>query len=465
MPDPRPRHAAVYCAGLLLLAAGVACPRALLAADDSPADKLQIDGGHVSGSTEILFNRIGGSGAQTMDGILVVETLNGGTTASDAFYMTSPLSAGPYEYFLFRGTDEPGEADNWYLRSSLLPGSAPPRVAGQATVAPAPPPGAEPVPLYRPEIPLYAQAKSLAQQLSLTEIGTYHRRRGEQRSWAEGAAWNGRSRGGNNAWLRLYHRDARLDWKGDVYSRFDGHLSGFQLGGNFYAAPSCRGTQELGLFVGSSRASGDVTGFARGFEHFGAGRNQLQSYYIGGYFTDYRINQSYLDIVTKIAYVELDSRSSRQIADRTYGPQLSASAEGGVTVPVGGRINLEPQLQLIANYTNLDAYWDGISHVEPDVTPELTARAGLRGYNRQGRNQYYLYGNLWHTLGGDDEIQFNNRLRLENDRSATWAEIGAGIVLLERESGSAFLNLSYQRSVDDLDWQGGSANLGFNWAW
>lgn len=102
---------------------------------------------------------------------------------------------------------------------------------------------------------------------------------------------------------------------------------------------------------------------------------------------------------------------------------------------------------------------------EPDMTPELTLRTGLRGYNREGRNQYYLFGSLWHTLSGHDELQFANSATLENDRGATWTEIGGGLVLLEREAGSAYLNLSYQYSVDDLDWNGGSANLGFNWAW
>ncbi|WP_323845689.1 autotransporter outer membrane beta-barrel domain-containing protein [Microbulbifer magnicolonia] len=316
--------------------------------------------------------------------------------------------------------------------------------------------GAEPASLYRPEIPLYAQAKSLAQYLSLTELGSYHKRRGEQRFWSEGA---------NNGWLRLYYQSGDLDWEGDVYSRFDGHLGGFQLGGNIYAGPSCRGSQEMGLFVGSSRAAGDVNGFVRGIRNFDAGRNELESHYIGGYFTDYRINQSYLDVVTKVAYVELDSRSSRDIGDRIYGPQLSISIEQGLTFQAGARLNLEPQLQLIANYTNFNEYQDGFSRVEPDVTPELTFRAGLRGYNREGDNQYYLFGNLWHTLDGHDELQFDNRLYLENDRGSTWAEIGGGLVLLQRDWGGAYINVSYQRSVDDLDWEAAGANLGFAFAW
>ncbi|SHF70792.1 outer membrane autotransporter barrel domain-containing protein [Microbulbifer donghaiensis] len=446
----------------------------ILGDDNSPAERLQINGGHSSGSTQIAFNVLGGIGAATNNGILVVETLNNATTSPGAFYMTGSLSAGPYEYFLFRGADEPAEADNWYLRSTLLPGSAPPStqpvsvsspgistdpplpLGAEPVIAAAPPAGARPIPLYRPEIPLYAQAKSLAHYVSLAEVGSYHKRRGEQRYWSNAE---------NNAWMRLYYQSADIDWDGDVYSRFDGNLGGLQLGGNIYSAPSCRGTQELGVFIGSSRANGDVSGFARGFRDFDAGRNELETYYFGGYFTDYRINQNYLNLFVKVAYLELESRSERGVDDSVFAPQLSVSLEGGWTRALNQRINLEPKLQLVANYTNFDAYEDGIARVEPDMTPELTFRAGLRAYNPDGRNQYYAFGNLWYTLDGHDELQFDNRLYLENDRGAAWAEIGGGIVLLQRESGGLYFNLSYLRSIDDLDWEAASANLGFAFAW
>jgi outer membrane autotransporter protein len=323
-------------------------------------------------------------------------------------------------------------------------------------VAAAPPAGADPVPLYRPEVPVYTQAKALARQTALEEVSTYHDRRGEQRNWSQGE---------NSGWLRLYRNDGHFDWDGDVYNRFDGHISGFQLGGNYFTQKTSNGLREWGLFIGSSRANGDVRGFARGFMNFHAGINELETHYVGGYMTDYQSDQSYLDIVFKAGYLQLESRSVREIGDTIYGPQLTLSAEKGFTFAAGERVNLEPQLQAIINYSNLDAYNDGISRVEPDMTPEVTLRAGLRGYNSQGDNQLYLFGNLWRTLGGHDEMLFDNRIRLDAERSAAWAEIGAGVVLLKRQSGSAFFNLSYQRSIDSLDWEGGSANLGFNWSW
>ena len=444
-----------------------------LGGDDSLADRLVIDGGRASGSSELVINAFDGRDLTTERGILVVESRNGGSTDTGAFYMAEPVSSGPYDYYLFRGSDAAEDADNWYLRSNLLPGSAPPSTEpaaattllsssdtatpqAQSQALAVVPADGKPIPLYRPEIPLYSQLKSLAQQLSLQQISSYQQSRGEQRNASSGAY---------NGWLRLYHRPVQLNWGGDMDSRFDGTMSGLQLNGNLYAGPTCHGSQELGLFAGSSIARGDVTGLARGEADYRAGSNSIDSHYIGLYFTDYRNDQSYLDLLFKIAFVSAKSRSSRGIDTSTSGPQLSLSIEKGFTLPVSEYFHLEPQLQTTANYTNLGGIDDGVSWVELDMTPELSFRAGLRAYNTRGDNQYYLFGNLWHTWHGHDELLFDNRLFLENQRRATWGEVGAGMDLLQFGAGSLYFNLSYQQSLDYLDWRGASGNLGFNLSW
>ncbi|WP_105102909.1 autotransporter outer membrane beta-barrel domain-containing protein [Microbulbifer pacificus] len=449
--------------------------------DNSLADRLVISGGHAGGSTRLLFNRLAGSGADTANGILVVETRDGGSTGSGAFYMPEPVSAGPYEYFLFRGTGDPTDADNWYLRSTLHPGDEPVTSpaspgaifaangavvtdsrAAASLLAPPPAAGDTPIRLYRPEIPLYAQAKSLARLTSLQEIGSYHKRRGEQRSWFDGI---------NDDWMRVHHLNADYHWTGDIDNDFDGRITGVQLGTNLWSGPTCTGgAREMGLFVGSTRASGDVTGFARGFSDYAAGQNQLTSHHIGYYFNDYRPDMGYFDFTAKVAYLKLETRSSRGIGDTVTGPQLTLSLEKGFTWTVTEHLNLEPQLQVIANYSNFGTLSDGISTVEIDMTPEANFRAGLRSYNTDtpwldGRLRLYVFGNVWHTLGGNDQLLFDNKLQTNLERQATWGEFGGGVVLLEHQLGSAFFNVGFQRSLDHLDWSGSTVNLGFNWAW
>ena len=306
------------------------------------------------------------------------------------------------------------------------------------------------------EILLHAQIKALAQQLSLQEIANYQQRRGEQR--------NGYS-GTSNSGLRMFHQNLALDWQGDLYSKFDGQLNGVQINRNFYAGPSCRGSQELGLFAGTSRALGDITGQLAIGPRVNAGQNKLASYYGGFYFSDYRHDLGYLDALAKVAYVTADTDTIGGVNGQITGPQLTLSAERGFVLPITERVNIEPQLQVIANYTNFGAYQANRLYLDTDKTPEVTFRAGLRAYPSERWHDLYLFTNLWHTLGGEDDLMLIDGSRLKVERGTRWGEIGGGMTLLDAELGSVFLNLNYRRSLDDSDWDGGGANLGFNWYW
>ena len=134
----------------------------VLGDDSSASDKLVIDGGAASGTTGMVIVNVGGIGATTVqDGIMVVETANGGTTASGAFALNSRVAAGAYEYYLFKGGVSSGTQNNWYLRSALVsaglePGGAPDPVDPVAGIQPEepaaePPP---PPPSHIPPVPL-----------------------------------------------------------------------------------------------------------------------------------------------------------------------------------------------------------------------------------------------------------------------------------------------------------------------
>ena len=118
----------------------------VLGDDSSLSDKLVISGGSASGTTGLGIVNLGGGGASTLsDGILVVQAIDGGSTASGAFALTAPVAAGAFEYFLFKGGVNAGTEENWYLRSTLVnppePEQPPP------APAPAPDPLVPPPPL------------------------------------------------------------------------------------------------------------------------------------------------------------------------------------------------------------------------------------------------------------------------------------------------------------------------------
>ncbi|PZQ75152.1 MAG: hypothetical protein DI563_10335, partial [Variovorax paradoxus] len=136
-----------------------------LGADNSPSDRLMIDGGTASGSTTLGITNAGGGGAPTVGkGIQVVQATGGATTASGAFSLAAPVSAGAYDYSLVRNVDE-----SWYLTSALVPPPPPPPPAPPSPpgppappAPPAPAPAPASLPNYRQETSLYAAVPSLA---------------------------------------------------------------------------------------------------------------------------------------------------------------------------------------------------------------------------------------------------------------------------------------------------------------
>lgn len=114
----------------------------VLAGDNAPSDRLVVSAGSITGTTGLIVNNLGGAGASTpQNGIQVVEARDGATSTATAFVQTQTLSAGAYDYRLFKGGVTAGSENNWYLRSTLV---APPVVTPPAEPEPEVP--AEPAP-------------------------------------------------------------------------------------------------------------------------------------------------------------------------------------------------------------------------------------------------------------------------------------------------------------------------------
>ncbi|MFC5609391.1 autotransporter outer membrane beta-barrel domain-containing protein [Variovorax soli] len=182
-----------------------------LGADNSPTDRLVINGGAATGSTGLQLTNTGGPGALTTgNGIQVVQAANGGTTEAGAFALTSRALAGPYEYQLYRGATDASDAESWYLRSTrevpeppvppVPPVPVEPPVAGDP---PAPPPAAPAVaPRYRPEVAAY-----LANQRENGNmfVHSLHDRLGEPQ-YTEPQRPAAKDQGRTSAWLRVVGR-------------------------------------------------------------------------------------------------------------------------------------------------------------------------------------------------------------------------------------------------------------------
>ena len=157
-----------------------------LGTDNSPSDKLVINGGSATGSSSLRITNAGGPGAETVaNGIQVVQAINGGTSASGAFSLPGgSITAGAFDYFLFKGGASPGSEGNWYLRSTLIapvtPDVPPPEAAPGTPPLPTPVPGAAPIPLFQPGVAVMSVVPSVARTLGLLTLGTFNERQGDQ---------------------------------------------------------------------------------------------------------------------------------------------------------------------------------------------------------------------------------------------------------------------------------------------
>lgn len=499
----------------------------VLGDDSSASDKLVISTGSASGTTGVGILNAGGAGASTVaDGILVVQAINGATTAPSAFALYNPVAAGAYEYFLFKGGVSGGTAENWYLRSTLvaaatpapspapggilatpppppestgtppvdLPPAAPPppdvnppddpnptaaepapppEPAAPADVAPPsidtpppvptevagvpgplavpPTPGARPargdiIPLYRFETGLYSVVPPLLRETSLASLGTFHERQGEQRLLA--------GQGGfRSAWARLIGQSHEQHWEGDAKPSFDGDIQGVQAGIDLYARAEDRYRDQFGVFVGRTRAQGNVNGFAIGWDNVAVGRTRLDDKHVGLYWTRAGSAGGYLDAVVMQSRYDGDATSSRGLGIDVRGDGTTASLEVGKPLLRFGQSAwwLEPQAQVIWQRSSLDDTADLVSTVRYDSDNAWTGRVGLRvaaDYDLAGNGwQTYFKLNYWQTFGGQDRIDLGGN-RLSNQQGTRALEVGVGMVARFNANVSAFAVADYTRDLE-----------------
>ncbi|MBT2766957.1 autotransporter domain-containing protein [Stenotrophomonas sp. ISL-67] len=497
----------------------------VLGADDSASDRLVISNGIADGTTGVGILNAGGAGAETVaDGILVVQAINGASTSANAFALYSPVAAGAFEYFLFKGGVSAGSGENWYLRSTLVNGAVAGRAApptGLGSVTPEPPPpealgtpppalpppaspdvpenpdplAAEPapppepaapapvpapqddvpppvptevaavpgplavpptpgarasdadiVPLYRLETGLYSVVPPLLREASLASLGTFHERQGEQRILA--------GQGGvRAAWARLVGQSHDQHWEGDAQPGFDGDIQGVQAGLDLYANADDSHRDQFGVFVGRTRAQGNVHGFAIGWENVAVGRTRVDDKHVGLYWTRAGSAGGYLDVVVMQSRYDGDATSARGLGINVDGDGTTASVEVGKPLLRMGQSAwwLEPQAQLIWQRTSVDDAADRVAQLRFAADNAWTGRVGLRlaaDYDIAGNGwQPYFKLNYWQTLDGEDRIDFDSN-RITNQQDSRALEVGFGVVARFNANVSAFAVADYTRDLE-----------------
>lgn len=430
----------------------------VLAGDGSPSDLLRIDGGTATGRTTVIATDVGGGGAvTTRDGILVIDAVNGGTTAPTAFAGFG--AAGPYDYLLVRGGAAPGSENDWFLRSSLdpespgspeLPGASEPPVARE--------------PRFRQEVSLYAAMPVMATIYGRKLIDTLHERMGGDAQLLGPNEPNMP----DGAWGRIIgyggHRDG--DPVG-IYGRngpeYDYDFAALQTGLDLYRSEHADGQRDnAGLYFAIGHANADVEHNLLG-RTFKAGEDKFDAVSVGGYWTRFGESGWYLDGVVQTTWYNMDMTAHRGLRDGdTNAFGFAASLEGGYPFQLGDGWQLEPQAQLVFQALNVDDFNDGAATVRYSDTNSLAGRIGARVTrdwevgSEASERRFALWGraDLWHDFLGDPTTEFSSAsgfIPFTADLGSEWATLGIGASMQIGKSTSLYGNVNY-----DVSFNGGA---------
>ncbi|MGY0556947.1 autotransporter-associated beta strand repeat-containing protein [Lysobacter sp. A421] len=386
---------------------------AALGNDDSATDLLVVQGA-TSGNTRVSVINRDGLGAQTVEGIKIVDVAgasNGAFTLDGdyVFQGEQAVVAGAYGYRLYKnGVAEPGDGD-WYLRSSLLDGSSPD----------------DPDTLYQPGVPVYeAYSQTL---LALSSLSTLQQRVGN-RFW--GVELVG---AGVGIWGRVESSNQRPEPISST-SGADRNIDSRQIQMGIDALVSEREDGSVligGVSVHDGRADASVTSI------FGNGSIDTHAHGLGATLTWYGPQGFYLDAQTKLSWFasDLNSATLGNLVKSNNGKGEAVSVEVGKRYAVSDALALTPQFQAIYAHVDFDRYADPAGAlVSADKGTSLKTRGGVSLDHQTSwssasgdvrRTHLYGLANLTYEWRDGTGVDVSGTSIGSRDRRM-WGELGLG---------------------------------------
>ena len=441
---------------------------------------------------------VGGPGAETTNGILVVNAINGATTASGAFTLANPeLRAGAFDYDLFRGGAGGASPNDWFLRSTFTGwrwrrwrrrrASADPAIPHDPPPNPLPPgvpfrsSGRNSPPMgwcslwpgnwgsailgtlddrvgdtYEPDGCAVAPAAALAAQTSAVDLptrkpaavptkkpGLRHVRCSRPRS------------GGASSDKRSTTTTAPSPIRAPTA------ISAASRAASIFCADRLIAGQyeRAGLYGAYGDVNADVNGLvtnpaATAYVLTHTGSMNLDAWSAGGYWTHVGPGGWYLDAVLQGTWY-YGSASTQFARLNTDGTGFIGSLEGGYPFAwpqLGPGFVIEPQGQILWQKVSFRHDYDGLGDVALGDTTGPSGRIGLRTkwtiVTAGGQVwQPYLRGNLWRDWGAEANTVFSGTDSVPLVNQATMLEFGGGLTGRINANVSVFANVDYEFAV------------------
>ncbi|WP_445218542.1 autotransporter outer membrane beta-barrel domain-containing protein [Bradyrhizobium sp. Pa8] len=461
-----------------------------LGTDGSPSDRLVINGGTATGNSFLrIANTVGAGALTTGNGILVVDAVNGATTASGAFSLSRSVLAGPYRYTLFRSSVDASNPEAWYLRSNLdclrhpdLPGCG---GGGGGDFCANHPDlsicgggggggggGGDDTPDFRPETSLYAAIPAMALLYGRNLLDTLHERVGEEEDersranpenakvgWARMIGVNGTQQGDSLGVLG-----------GSAGPHFSYNFQALQGGMDVYRHDNPDGSRDqAGAYFAIGGAQGRVA-------HYDGqiGDSTFAAYTLGGYWTHFGPAGWYIDAITQGTFYDIRSTANQDLPALKTGAQGAAvSIEGGYPFRLGGGYFIEPQAQLVYQNIHINGASDTAAQIRFTDADSLAARIGARFGrtwsidNGPRTITAWVRPNLWNEFLGNPTTLFSSEagpVPFHASLGGLWGEINTGVSGQVNAATTLYANASYQSRFDGGGFAyAGKAGVRINW--
>lgn len=396
----------------------------VLGDDSSQSSRLAING-TTSGVTHVSIINRGGLGAQTVEGIKIVDVTgaSNGTFVLNGNYVfqgAPAVIAGAYAYRLYQGGISTPTDGDWYLRSSLSD------TGGPAVT-----------PLYQPGVPVYEAYGSNLQ--SLNTLPTLLQRVGN-RIWGLGA-----NDDGNGVWGRTEGTHGRFN---------NASVSTTGLGQNIDTWKMQAGVDRVLVDTGASGrlVAGINVSYGEANSRINSvfGNSALKSngYGLGATLTWYGVTGVYVDGQAQVNRFssDLNSELLGSLTHKNGGSGETFSIEAGKRISFSERFGITPQFQMVYSNVRFDRFIDPSgAGVVADKNDSMKTRWGIaldhQGAWDGGRSRIYGIANVsYEWLDGMRTLVAGTPIINADER--LWGELGLGASVTWRKDLSLYGELS-----------------------
>lgn len=438
---------------------------ATLGGDNSPTDKMNVKG-DTQGNTRVRVDNIGGVGAQTVNGIELIEV--GGNSAGNFALTTGTVEAGAYVYTLAKGKGN--DEKNWYLTSKwdgVTPPDTPDPINNPPVVDPEGPS------VYRPEAGSYisniAAANSLFSHRLHDRLGepqyidSLHSQGSASSMWMRHVGGHERSRAG----------DGQLNTQANRYV--------LQLGGDLAQwSSNAQDRWHLGVMAGYANQHSNTQSNRVGYKSDGRISGYSAGLYATWYQNDANKTGAYVDSWALYNWFDNSVSSDNRSADDYDSRGVTASVEGGYTFEAGtfsgseGTLNtwyVQPQAQITwmgvkdSDHTRKDG-----TRIETEGDGNVQTRLGVKTYlnshhqrddGKQREFQPYIEAN-WINNSKVYAVKMNGQT-VGREGARNLGEVRTGVEAKVNNNLSLWGNVGVQ--LGDKGYSDTQGMLGVKYSW